>query len=30
MPKFIVDLNLPYYFSAWNNKDYIHVKDVNE
>lgn len=28
--KFLVDVNLPYYFSLWNNKDYIHVKDLNE
>lgn len=30
MPKYIVDLNLLYHFSLWNNENYIHVKDVNE
>ena len=30
MPKYIIDLNLPYYFSLWNNENYIHVKDLNE
>lgn len=28
--KFIVDANLPYYFSLWNNNEsYIHVYDIN-
>jgi predicted nuclease of predicted toxin-antitoxin system len=28
--KFIVDANLPYYFSLWNNREnYIHVYDIN-
>ena len=30
MPKYIIDLNLQYYFSLWNNENYIHVKDLNE
>lgn len=28
--KYIVDENLPYYFSLWNNQiEYVHVKDLN-
>jgi len=28
--KYIVDANLPYYFSLWNNgENYIHVSDIN-
>ena len=28
--KYIIDANLPYYFSLWNTKDeYIHVYDIN-
>jgi len=30
MPKFLIDANLPYYFSLWNNADYIHQKDIND
>ncbi len=30
MPTFLVDVNLPYYFSLWNNEKYIHLKDINE
>jgi predicted nuclease of predicted toxin-antitoxin system len=30
MPKFLVDANLPYYFSLWNNDDYIHQFDIND
>jgi len=29
MSKYIIDANLPYYFSLWNNDDYIHVIDIN-
>lgn len=28
MPKYIVDENLPYYFSIWNNSDYVHINDI--
>ena len=30
MPVFIIDANLPYYFSLWNNPDFIHLKDIND
>jgi predicted nuclease of predicted toxin-antitoxin system len=30
MPKFLIDVNLPYYFSLWKNEDYIHQKDLND
>ncbi len=30
MAKYLVDANLPYYFSLWNNQDFIHVKDLND
>jgi len=30
MPKFLIDANLPYYFSLWNNEDFIHVKDIDD
>jgi len=30
MARFLVDVNLPYYFSLWNNSDFIHQKDIND
>ena len=30
MPEFIIDANLPYYFSVWNNERFIHLKDIND
>lgn len=30
MPKFLIDVNLPYYFSLWNSKEFIHQKDIND
>ncbi len=30
MPKFLIDANLPYYFSLWRNNDYIHLSDIND
>jgi predicted nuclease of predicted toxin-antitoxin system len=30
MPKFLVDENLPYYFSLWNNEDFVHVFDLEQ
>lgn len=30
MPKFLIDVNLPYYFSLWNTEDYIHQMDIND
>ncbi|MBU2447470.1 MAG: DUF5615 family PIN-like protein [Bacteroidetes bacterium] len=30
MARFLIDANLPYYFSLWKSEDYIHVKDLND
>jgi predicted nuclease of predicted toxin-antitoxin system len=30
MPRFLVDFNLPYYFSLWNDDDYIHQADIDD
>lgn len=30
MPNFLVDVNLPYYFSLWDDRDYIHQSDIDE
>ena len=30
MPKFLVDVNLPYHFSLWKDDDYIHQKDIDD
>ena len=30
MAVYLIDVNLPYYFSLWNNPDYIHQKDIND
>jgi len=30
MPRFLVDVNLPYYFSLWKDKDYIHQSDIDK
>jgi hypothetical protein len=30
MAKYLVDVNLPYYFSLWNSDEYIHQKDIND
>ena len=30
MATFLIDVNLPYYFSLWNNPDYIHQKDIGD
>lgn len=30
MAKFLIDVNLPYYFSLWNNIDYVHQKDLDD
>lgn len=29
MAGFLIDVNLPYYFSAWRGPDYVHVRDLN-
>lgn len=28
MPKFLIDVNLPYYFSIWKSSDYVHQNDI--
>ncbi len=30
MPKFLIDVNLPYYFSLWKNEDYLHQFDIDD
>jgi predicted nuclease of predicted toxin-antitoxin system len=30
MVKYLIDVNLPYYFSLWNSDEFIHQKDVND
>jgi len=29
MPKFLIDINLPYYLALWNSSEFIHQKDLN-
>jgi predicted nuclease of predicted toxin-antitoxin system len=30
MATFLVDANLPYYFSIWNHKKFVHVRDIDD
>ncbi|MFY0483364.1 DUF5615 family PIN-like protein [Flavobacterium sp. PLA-1-15] len=30
MPKYLIDVKLPYHFSLWNSEDCIHQKDIND
>ena len=30
MPKYLIDVNLPYFFSLWHSTDYIHQKDIDD
>jgi len=30
MPRFLIDVNLPYWFALWNNSDYVHLRDIDE
>lgn len=30
MASFLIDVNLPYYFSLWNTPDYIHQNDIDD
>ena len=30
MPKYLIDANLPYYFSIWKDGDYIHQVDLGD
>jgi len=29
MAAYVIDANLPYYFSLWKSEEYIHVKDLD-
>jgi len=29
MVKYLIDVNLPYYFSLWNTPEYVHQIDIN-
>ncbi len=28
--KYLIDVNLPYYFSLWNTNQFVHVHDIND
>ena len=30
MPKFLIDVNLPYRLSIWNSDNFIHQKNIND
>lgn len=30
MPAYLVDVNLPCYFSLWDNDEFVFVKDIND
>ncbi len=30
MKKFLIDVNLPYYFSLWNSEEFIHQRDIDD
>ena len=30
MPKYLIDVNLPYYLSLWDSPDFIHQKDIDD
>lgn len=30
MPRYLVDVNLPLYFSLWNSPDFIHQRSIND
>ena len=30
MPKFLIDVNLPYHLSIWNSDNFIHQKNIND
>ncbi|MDB5207068.1 MAG: hypothetical protein JWR72_2143 [Flavisolibacter sp.] len=30
MPVYLVDVNLPYYFSLWHTADFVFVRDLND
>ncbi|HEY3570310.1 MAG TPA: DUF5615 family PIN-like protein [Thermoanaerobaculia bacterium] len=30
MARYLIDVNLPYYFSLWRGPDYVHVHDLDD
>ena len=28
--KYLIDVNLPYYFSLWHSPQFVHVRDIND
>jgi predicted nuclease of predicted toxin-antitoxin system len=30
MPRFLIDANLPYYFSSWRGEDFVHQFDIDD
>jgi len=30
MALYLVDVNLPYYFSVWRGPDFLHIRDLND
>jgi predicted nuclease of predicted toxin-antitoxin system len=30
MPKFLIDVNLPYRFKLWHGEDFVYVRDMDE
>jgi predicted nuclease of predicted toxin-antitoxin system len=30
MPKFLIDVNLPYHFSLWKGDEYVHQNDIDD
>lgn len=30
MAKYLIDVNLPYYFALWQSPSYVHLKDLGE
>ncbi len=30
MKKFLIDVNLPYYFSLWDSEEFIHQRDIDD
>jgi predicted nuclease of predicted toxin-antitoxin system len=30
MPRYVIDVNLPYYFNLWRGPDYVHLRDIDD
>jgi predicted nuclease of predicted toxin-antitoxin system len=30
MPRFLIDVNLPYRFALWSGEEYVHMRDLGE